>query len=263
MTKNEKPQPVKKIIKKKESKSLFDHIREWTDPLIIAFILAMFIRLFVVELFKIPSGSMTPTLIGDYITELDYDDDGDDDLIVLPRQADRIQVFYKEDGKYINNEWQPVSKLTRFSLDPIKLFRLREDKILVNKFAYWFSAPKRGDIAVFKVPKKDNGMDPWDPDKPYYIKRVVGLPNEEVSIANGHVYIDKKSEIDVPQIAHNEYTNDGGYTSKQVPDGEIFMFGDNSRNSLDSRYWGGVPLENFRGKAIFRYAPFKVIGFLK
>lgn len=258
-----KPAAAKNEPAQKNKKTVYEAIREWSDPLIIAFILAMFIRTFVVELFKIPSGSMTPTLIGDYIAEYDFDNDGDDDLVVWNKWQEGknwLQVFFRENGKYIKSKVYPPGYV---NIDP-RSFHLREDKILVNKFAYWFTPPKRGDIAVFKVPKKsDPSIDPWEPDKPVYIKRVIGLPDEEVGIYNGHIYINGKPLNNIPQIKDNEYTNAFSYTKERVPDGQIFMFGDNSSNSSDSRRWGGVPLENFKGKAIFRYWPLKNIGFLK
>ena len=150
----------------RQPKGIFTHLREWLDALVIAYILAMFIRTFVVELFRIPTGSMSPTLIGDKVAMYDYDDDGDEDLVLLKR-PNRIHVFYKEGDHYIKDEvisFPPLDKIYRLT----RKFRKRHDMIAVCKFAYWFSPPRVGDIVVFKVP-----IVIWDPTRPINIKRAV------------------------------------------------------------------------------------------
>ena len=200
----------------------------------------------------------------------------------------------------------------------------RTDMILVNKFACWFSKLKRGDILVFKVPdKKDQANNPFDPTKPVYIKRCIGLPGEEIALnpvkiethrygapgfvgsqkpiglglarnpdtgkdepvaiqlgpgVREHHVIGQPMTVDgkgldpdslVARIAH--YPPPGGLMPtdrddtwhRKVREDEVFMFGDNGASSSDSRYWGGVPLKNLRGKAVLRYLPFKAFGFLK
>ncbi|MBM3335723.1 signal peptidase I, partial [Candidatus Sumerlaeota bacterium] len=172
-------------------------MREWSDALVIAFLLAMFIRTFVVELFKIPSGSMTPTLIGsaradsgeprDLVMEWDVDNNGEKDLIIdgLNNRARRYHVFYRRDGKFVENkELDELPVSPHDLLQAQKGARLRNDRIVVNKFIYWLRHPRRGEIVVFRVPESI-----WDRDKPIYIKRCVGLPGDLLEIRSPRVFI--------------------------------------------------------------------------
>ena len=134
------------------------------------------------------------------------------------------------------------------------------DRIFVNKFIYKYKDIQVGDIIVFKT----EGLSIYQEDKPYYIKRVVGLPGDLIEVGqDGHLYRNGKL-MDHPHFfLDNRYVAFSGVRSFKVPDGELYVFGDNSRNSSDSRRWGGVPLENVMGKAFFRYYPFQRIGLLK
>ncbi|MBI3735394.1 signal peptidase I, partial [Candidatus Sumerlaeota bacterium] len=181
------------------------------DALIIAFILAMFVRVFVVELFKIPTGSMTPTLIGDFVAEEDVDGDGRKDLIV--RGQSQILVFADKGERYEYDDKLTESLPRKYNVDQwIRdgFFQPEYDRILVNKFAYWLGNPDRGDVVVFKVPEAI-----WDPAKPIYIKRAVGLPGDRISF-NGRLKSDGK-EINSPEFfQHQAYvdtvqTNYSGY----------------------------------------------------
>ena len=117
------------------------------------------------------------------------------------------------------------------------------DYVIVNKLVYWFSGgPQRGDVIVFKFPP--------NPDAIPYIKRVIGLPGEQVHISDGKVYIDGQLMLE-PWLKVT--TNRGGDWS--VPAGQIFVMGDNRNNSSDSRSWGFVPLENIIGRAELIYLP--------
>lgn len=128
-----------------------------------------------------------------------------------------------------------------------------QDRIFVNKFIYplreWIGDRepiKRGDIVVLLYPD--------DPSKSY-IKRVVGLPGEEVNIENGKLYING-AQIDEPYLDSEYLSSDSMPGPVQVKDHHYFVLGDNRRNSSDSRYWGLVPEKYIYGKAIFRYYPF-------
>ncbi len=134
------------------------------------------------------------------------------------------------------------------------------DRIFVNKFVYEFWPVEVGDIVVFKT----KGISEiYDPEKPYFIKRVVGLPGDELQILpDGH--LSRNGEIiDDPEFfLENRYkpmmrNNKNTFI---VPENEVYVFGDNSWNSDDSRRWGGVPIENIMGKAFFRYWPLTRIG---
>jgi signal peptidase I len=114
--------------------------------------------------------------------------------------------------------------------------------VVVNKLAYQFGEPNRGDIVVFEYPP--------DPKQDPYIKRVIGLPGEQVQIADGKVKINGV-QIYEPYLASD--TPQGG--EWKVPDESLFVMGDNRKNSSDSRSWGVVPFENVIGKAVVVYWP--------
>lgn len=116
------------------------------------------------------------------------------------------------------------------------------DFVIVNKLAYKFGSPQRGDIIVFRYPP--------DPTQVPYIKRVIGLPGDEVHIADGKVYINGELLIE-PYLTVT--TNRGG--DWKVPENSLFVMGDNRNNSSDSRSWGMVPMENVIGKALLVYWP--------
>ena len=293
-----------KPAEQKRKKTLMGTFREWTDAIIIAYVLAMFIRTFVVELFKIPSGSMTPTLVGDYAAEVDYNDDGQKDLLILKppfNEASDYQVFLRNgDGwTYEGEKRIPTQEIFQLGLDQAnglkrKLYSLvgykgpikkRNDKIFVNKFAYWFKQPDRGDLIVFKVPETI-----FTEDRPIYIKRAVGFQGETISFEPSNDCVPGKGRLAVngnivedpavfKQLCYeweigllgrelppeNEYARQGGFlrfVQSQVPKGHLLALGDNTDYSSDGRYWGSVPLENLKGKAFFRYSPLSKMGFL-
>ncbi len=176
-------------------------IFESFESVFMALILAIVIRTYVVQAFKIPTCSMEPTLHGN-----------------------------------------PVYG----------------DKILVNKFAYLLHPPARGDIFVFHT----RGIAGLDQEKDY-IKRMVGLPGDEVLIRYGEVYIDGRILREPYVFNKIEYFNtaptEGPWGVKNkpvlVPPDSYYALGDNSGNSRDSRYWGFVPARNVKGKAFMIWAP--------
>jgi len=135
------------------------------------------------------------------------------------------------------------------------------DRIFVNKFIFSFRSVHIGDIVVFKT----KGIDRiYSPDKPYYIKRVVGMPGDHLEVKpEGLIYRNGRL-LNTPNFfLENRYTEYYGRRYFDVPQGMFYCFGDNSRNSSDSRDWGGVPVENVMGKAFFRYWPLSRIGFIR
>lgn len=182
----------------KKRKSTF---REYAEAIIVALVLALIIRTFVVQAFKIPSGSMEPTLeIGDHI------------LV----------------NKFIYGTKIPY---TSINLLPWK-------------------SPQRGDVIVF--------IYPLEPEKDF-IKRVIGVEGDTVRIVNKKLYINGV-EVPDPHAVYKEDTILPGDMQKRdnfgpvtVPKGNLFVLGDNRDRSLDSRFWGFVPLEDLRGKAFIIY----------
>jgi signal peptidase I len=116
------------------------------------------------------------------------------------------------------------------------------DFVIINKVSYQFREPRRGEVIVFRYPP--------DPEAIPYIKRVIGLPGDQIHIADGKVYINGEL-FSEPYL--NISTQRGGDWS--VPPGQLFVMGDNRNNSSDSRSWGTVPLENVIGKAEVVYWP--------
>ena len=108
--------------------------------------------------------------------------------------------------------------------------------ILINKAAYWFGSPQRGDIIVFRAPQ--------DPDR-VFVKRVIGLPGEEVEIENGTVYIDGKP-LPEPDFIIEDHSD---YGPVNVTSGHYFVLGDNRDRSSDSRDGWTVPEGDIIGKA--------------
>jgi signal peptidase I len=113
--------------------------------------------------------------------------------------------------------------------------------ILVNRLAYKTGQPERGDIIVFSFPA-DEGQD--------LIKRVIGLPGETVKIGDGIVTINGQ-KLREPYIAQDPLY----YGEWTVPEGYLFVLGDNRNDSRDSHQWGLLPLENVIGKSVVIYWP--------
>jgi len=136
------------------------------------------------------------------------------------------------------------------------------DRIFVNKFIYDLKGIDVGDIVVFRTPESI-----YDPEKPYYIKRVVGLPGDLLDIRGGTILRNGQPLDSLPFFSQNRYyphqKNNRRFQPIEVPENQVFVFGDNSKDSYDSRYWGGVPIANVMGKAVFRYWPPRRIGPIK
>ena len=175
--------------------------REYAEAILMALLLALFIRTFIVQAFKIPSGSMIPTLaIGDHIL---------------------------------------VNKLSYGIRIPF-----------LEKYLVEFGAPARGDVIVFIYPE-DRSKD--------FIKRVIGVAGDNVEVRNKKVYINGKAVEDShahfegydPQLGGT--VNGDNYGPKVVPEGHVFVMGDNRDRSYDSRFRGYVSLSEVRGKAFLIY----------
>jgi signal peptidase I len=156
-------------------------------------------------------------------------------------------------------------------------------RVLVDRIGMDFSSPHVGDIVVFHPPsnysegcanpnqgQNGGGQDapaacsvPWkQPSMQTFIKRVVGLPGDHLSIVNGHVFRNGKPEPDRYIVP---CAGDAACNFRQtitVPPGDYYMMGDNRPDSEDSRFWGPVPRAWIIGKAFLTYWPPDRIGFL-
>jgi len=204
-------------------------IREYADSIGVALLVALFLRTFVVEAFKIPSGSMIPTMeVGDHI--------------------------------FVNKFLYGL----RIPFTHLKFFEWRK--------------PHAGEVIVFIYPKE-----PWKD----FIKRVVAVEGDTIEVHNDVVFVNGKQvphrmaddgpyryydfnenlerwEVKYARRYEEELggekfmtlvdtshpTQGSEYAPYQVPPGHVFVLGDNRSNSHDSRYWGPVPLENIKGKAM-------------
>jgi signal peptidase I len=154
-------------------------------------------------------------------------------------------------------------------------------RVLVDRIGSHFMSPKIGDIVVFHPPASENCADPNEgangdaaqspqacdvaqtkESNQTYIKRVVGLPGDHLSIRDGHVYrngVREKDSFTVPCDGASECNFPATIT---IPPGDYYMMGDNRPDSLDSRFWGPVPKAWIIGQAFFTYWPPDRIGFL-
>ena len=119
------------------------------------------------------------------------------------------------------------------------------DRVLANKFVYHFTEPQRGDIVVFDSVAED--------DDQTLIKRVVGVAGDEIQVQAGVLYVNGE-EREEPYL-NDEDLFRGFYGPTVVPEGHIFVLGDNRGNSADSRVFGPLPLENLKGEAFMRFWP--------
>ena len=183
--------------------------REYIEAILIALLLALLIRTFIVQAFKIPSGSMEKTLL----------------------IGDHILVSKFSYGTHIPNEIPFINT---------KLF---DDIVLFS------SVPERGDIIVFKFPK-DETRD--------FIKRVIALPGDLLEVRRQKVFINNKPYEDA-RARHTESPSDSPLVPRDdfgpilIPEGHVFVMGDNRENSQDSRYWGYLNVKKIRGKALIVY----------
>lgn len=302
-------------------------LRENVEILLVAIVVAMGFRTYFIQPFKIPTGSMQPSLYG--ITSVTHEDPGVMDwLPVRPvkwivtgewyhriearhtgfislmsqhqRSSDPSRVYFVVRG-VDGSEFTWVERLRRGFLRllrrnpdlhwvPIDAYRNRRetcvaqdvrvekgqvlwsgtryagDHVFVDKIRWNFLPPRRGEIMVFST-KNITGL----PENMHYIKRMVGLPNEKISIDPPHLLVDgvrvRKPKA-VRRIADMEDEYKGyqcvepyGILSspdRNLPlgDRQYCAMGDNTFNSRDGRYWGAVPEENLVGPAFAVYWPF-------
>lgn len=126
------------------------------------------------------------------------------------------------------------------------------DRLLGCKFLYWFTEPKAGDIVVFEPPPQAEA------DVSRFVKRVVAVEGDIVEVKNGMVYINGEPRQE-PYASSPLYR----IPAIKVPDGKLFVLGDNRNNSADGHVWGFLPAANVEAKIIFRFWPVTRIGMLE
>lgn len=125
---------------------------------------------------------------------------------------------------------------------------MAKSRVIGSRLSYINRDPDRGDVVIFHFPDDPTG-------KTYYVKRVIGLPGETVTIVDGKVYINgSDTPLEEPYLAEPMIGSYGPYT---VPEGRYFMLGDNRNNSQDARFWKNkyVSKDQIIAKVLFRYYP--------
>lgn len=125
--------------------------------------------------------------------------------------------------------------------------------LVINEISYRFNEPNRGEVVVLKNPQNT---------KEFYIKRIIGLPGEEIKIESGQVYIKKEGSKKFIQIDEFDYLPEdtetfGNISNLKLKENEYFVLGDNRRNSKDSRNLGPIDRELIIGKVWIRGFPIK------
>lgn len=166
-----------------------------------------------------------------------------------------VVLNFKVDGRsmlpnLVNHEMLLVNRNVYFHFDSNEILSLLpgEDSEVEN-IVYLFHPPERGDIIVFEPPTAVPSTKP-------YIKRVIGLPGDTVVIRNGSVFVNDV-ELDEPYIEDGITTCRGERQCApvEVPEGTVYVLGDNREDSSDSRAFGPVPIDNIIGKAWITYWP--------
>jgi signal peptidase I len=138
--------------------------------------------------------------------------------------------------------WLVHSLVGRYRIDGSSMNPTLQDGeyLIINNVTYLLDEPKKGDIVVFRHPRNELNL----------IKRVIGVPGDQVEINSSTVWVNGEVQEE-PYIADTpSYSG-----SWEVPDGQYFVLGDNRNNSSDSHSWGFLPQENMLGKALFVYWP--------
>ena len=128
------------------------------------------------------------------------------------------------------------------------------DRLVVEKVAYRFHPPHRGDIIVFEPPTKLRLLG-YEKNQAF-IKRAIATAGETVAVKDGVVYVDNQPLREGYIAAAPEYD----LMPVKVPEGQLFVMGDNRNNSNDSHVWGFLPTENVIGHAVLRFYPFDRLG---
>jgi signal peptidase I len=132
------------------------------------------------------------------------------------------------------------------------------DRVIVNRLAYRFGDPKRGQIVVFTAPETARRCGQNDGGSTF-VKRIVGLPGERISERNGTIYVDGK-RLTEPYVDPSFRGTETDRWPRVAP-GRYFVLGDNRTHSCDSRTWGTVPRGSLTGPVMLTYWPPRRVSF--
>ncbi len=222
--------------KKKKSK-----LRENIEAIVFALVIALIIKTFIVDVYKIPTGSMIPTIeIGDFIVAT----------------------------KFIYGSKIPFTKKRLPEVRPPK----RGDIVIF--LAPYYDPPNiMVQLLTPVIYTLTLGFVNIDPQPKFYVKRCIGLPGDEIEILNKEVYLNSRlidgwwpeyhADPEVIPPGDSLMNKRDFFGPVIIPPDSYFMMGDNRDQSNDSRFWGFVKREDIFGKSLFRYWPPKRMGVVK
>jgi signal peptidase I len=194
-------------------------LREYSEAIVLALVLALGIRTTLVQAYEIPSGSMEPTLlVGDHLIA--------DKVAYGLRTPDSILGFHIPGIPY-------------------------------GRYLFRTGAVHRGDVIIFVSPP-DPSID--------LIKRVIAVGGDTIQIRDGHPWLngapmpDPHAHFTIPDSARVANSPRDNLGPLKVPQGDLFVMGDNRDDSYDSRFWGFVPIANVEARAMFIYWPWDSDG---
>ncbi len=135
------------------------------------------------------------------------------------------------------------------------------DRLLAEKIIYRFTGPKRGDIIVFRPPfvEQETMLGQFLGKEDDYLKRVIALPGETVQVTDGKVLINGEP-LEEPYVAAAPVYEMAPVT---VPEGKLFVLGDNRNDSFDSHAWGLLDMDSVYSRAFFRFWPLNRMGLVE
>ena len=309
----EAEKPLVEVLTKIDPPRPNSWIRDNVELIVVVVAIALGLRAFYLQPFKIPTGSMQPTLSGIIARQTDgpapnllvqafqfvtlgrtyadvvSEEDNDSIVDIAPVKLRWLwdgSLIRMSSGRTYTVGIAPEILKGQFGLFPspedrnspldrkykkgepiVRGYADLGDQVFVDKLSYNFRQPHRGDIFVFKT----NGIPiPNVQTGEHFIKRLAGVPGDTLQIEEPNLFINAQpandfafKRVESRQNGYTGYTNGNfmrylstPHDTVTIPPYSYFALGDNSANSLDSRYWGFVPADNVVGRGLFVYWPF-------